>query len=100
MAGRLGKEVFRKKDATMIDLGMKWISVTDELPDEIYKDGGTHWVIVARSDQGLWWVESARYNHVEKEWQGGRFSSQVTHWMPMPRPPKEHEVEKENVDKG
>lgn len=68
-----------------VDAGPKWISVEDRLPetesrclvvryDAVTK---TSFIDILWFDKGTWW------NRVF----GGEYS--VTHWMPLPEPPKE-----------
>ena len=54
----------------------KWISVEDRLPDET-KD---EYVLVVCDYYGKITVETRKMWHID---------SVVTHWMPMPEPPKE-----------
>ena len=66
---------------------MKWIPVTERLPEE------HKWVLCAcRANI----VEVLRYDALMSEWQpteGNRVYMKgfVTHWMPLPEPPKEVE---------
>ena len=67
----------------------KWIPVTERLPN------GRYDVLVSRT----WWNERKTptigwYNEVAKKWyiiteDGYRVNDKVTHWMPLPEPPKE-----------
>ena len=61
-----------------------WISVKDRLPE------GGKCVLVYSQDGG---VAEGKYNARFKEWVQFRWSvtdlKNVTHWMPLPEPPKE-----------
>ena len=68
---------------------MEWISIKDRLP----KEGGRYWCYLEhQNDLGLSHFQwNCSYNENEK-----RFSDRylidgekVTHWMPLPEPPKQ-----------
>lgn len=65
---------------------MEWISVKDKMPN----DGCD--VIIAfkwRGGQSNW-SEIGRYDELKDEWYNGDGNlREVTHWMPLPEPPKE-----------
>lgn len=75
------------EDMPTIDLAPKWISVNDRLPADSKKilvvNGHGYISISAlwRKDGSKWtWIDSAgHFNHV----------NDITHWMPLPEPPKE-----------
>jgi len=59
----------------------EWISVKDRLPDYgddevliIYKQGG---------------IFMDSWNEDEEEWKYAGCDEDITHWMPLPEPPKE-----------
>lgn len=60
----------------------KWISVEERLPDQLEdvlafnRNGRYTWFSVAHVDRKQWW-------------RGGMMVHHVTHWMPLPQPPKE-----------
>ena len=64
--------------------GGLWIPVTDRLPqddeDVLVWVNGTHRDMAYR-DEGVWYDEE--HNHLKN----------ITHWMPLPEPPKEGEAE-------
>ena len=70
-------------DATDNNVGCKWISVTERLPEDICP------VLVAL--EGLNIAFHGFYQD-EKWWKVGAgtrpFTQKVTHWMPLPEPPK------------
>lgn len=61
--------------ATDTNVGNKWISVEDGLPVETYQ-------VLTIDDTG--WIEIDALGN--EEWMSYR---NVTHWMPLPEPPKE-----------
>ena len=73
---------------------MKWISVKDRLPE--YRDGWSHSldVNVLIDNDGDIFVSTACYRYLNKpEWSeylyNNRFNGCITHWMPLPEPPKQ-----------
>ena len=94
----LGRERFLVKgNGEIIPLGPQWISVKDRLPDEsgLYITFGctavpVRWLHNFDKDIGkfgAWWnyepdgKEHPRYRFIE--------AGNITHWMPLPEPPKE-----------
>lgn len=70
---------------------MTWISVKDRLPEV-----GDYSVLCAFSNGS---IEPIRMEHVEDWAQGLRDDYlTITHWMPLPDPPKEEEVRKRNTE--
>ena len=63
-------------------MNMEWISVKDQMPEQfrpviVYRDGN-------KVEQGYW--DGTGY------WKGyATWTKHVTHWMPMPEPPKGEE---------
>lgn len=72
---------------------MEWISVKDRLPDE----NGAYLVYAPRyrggSSSGLDCVDGVMFARWKKRWsiEVGYYKRPgcVTHWMPLPQPPKE-----------
>ena len=65
----------------------EWISTKDRLPDK----EGCYLIVSGETkeiDIGLWCLERQRFEVVETEWFGYEITG-VTHWMPLPEPPKE-----------
>ena len=62
-----------------------WISVEEAYPD----DESGYRVIVLANDIVSQWIEIVGYN--KKCWMKGglKYPPIVTHWMPLPEPPKE-----------
>ena len=65
----------------------KWISVKDSLPEEL----GSY--IVAAHDGHVLRVTFAKWQNRFKRWEltGARAYWRITHWMPLPEPPREGE---------
>ena len=65
----------------------KWISVEERLPD----DRG-NFITKIHCDNGDW-IEVNTFDYMEKEWWHDAVNCTVTkfvtHWMPLPEPPKE-----------
>ena len=64
--------------------GPRWISVEERLPEDyedvviIMRNGASSWYRVAYREYGGWSLGGGR-----------RVTDEVTHWMPLPEPPKE-----------
>lgn len=73
---------------------MEWIDVNDRLPDQFNKFGDTDYVLAfSNNTQVVAW-----YNYEDDKWEvAHHFASsepldrhnKVTHWIPLPEPPKE-----------
>lgn len=67
---------------------MEWISVEDRLPE----DGGFYIVGFKNGGSFLGWYNSEKWHNPKgKEYGITKFgdNNTVTHWMPLPKPPKE-----------
>lgn len=84
--------------ATDTNVGSKWISVEDRLPEEEFEEFTEQmdWDVypclctVKNHVSGIRYVAKLFYdgsNFVDDEFV--RYTSSVTHWMPLPKPPKE-----------
>ena len=63
----------------------EWISVEDRLPQVIGK-----YICCVKNKDGNTWTITADYSPEMKTWFGqfGEVRNTVTHWMPLPEPPK------------
>lgn len=72
---------------------MKWISVKDRLPEKLNENNQVYLTEEVIGSDG----ESAyigqfkvyKFDGHRKFFDGDRFRSDITHWMPLPEPPKE-----------
>lgn len=71
--------------ATDINIGSTWISVEDGLPEE----SGTY--ITAALDGHTTRVTFVKWQKRNRHWEltGARSYWKITHWMPLPEPPRE-----------
>jgi hypothetical protein len=74
---------------------MEWISVKDSLPEKEKAERGYYdesKSVLIMTDDGMYVAE---YNHAEKKWgieweyDFEDYVCEVTHWMPLPEPPKQ-----------
>jgi hypothetical protein len=77
----------REQDVTDINVGCKWISVADKLPD------GREDVLVVAFWHECWQPMIGWYSDMTDKWRiitpfGEKEPGGVTHWMPMPTPPE------------
>ena len=78
------KDKFGKVEKTGVTV-QKWISVKDRLPDDI----GYYLVVYRDKYNGI--SSIALDNYVKcgaGEWWANEFTHNITHWMPIPEPPK------------
>ena len=74
---------------------MEWISVSDRLPEDgirvlTYADNSA--MFVASRDDG-WYVDTGEYYY------SSPFTN-ITHWMPLPEPPKEENNDKKQPEEA
>lgn len=78
----------------------RWIPVTERLPEEMDRSCGGWSAEIRPSDDVLVWLSSEKrqsvawYSHTYNEWTTVDENTvycfgEVTHWMPLPEPPKE-----------
>ena len=74
----------------------KWIPVTERLPeDDLPKDSNVKQikVFVAYKTNGRWvtrtQIRAKGYFWGDKDWSWVKMSDPISHWMPLPEPPKE-----------
>ena len=68
---------------------MKWIPVTERLPDKFGE-----YLVTVQEETGNLYSDYADYDPHQQRWKTGLFlgvRDKVTHWMPLPEPPKEVE---------
>ena len=71
---------------TLKERKMEWISVKDRLPD-IDKDGELVLYYEFNNEIGVGYLEDDKWYNYDSGWELDK--SVVTHWMPLPEPPKE-----------
>ena len=63
----------------------EWISVNDRLPEN------NQWALCFMKDKSFGTFRVLQWNYVDWRWNDGNEwfdEKDVTHWMPLPRPPK------------
>ena len=76
------------KPVTDNNVGCKWIPAAEKLPDTF----GTFIIAVRISTRERLYSDSADFDPFAKKWTPSLFwgkGLEVTHWMPLPEPPKE-----------
>ena len=76
---------------------MEWISVEDRMPPKetyvlVYCNSGENSCIAFAMNFGRYFVMTDDVGYKNTEWKTP-IDSEITHWMPMPEPPKENEDE-------
>ena len=75
---------------------MKWIPVTERLPDEMSKtlsglEGGER-VLIYLKEKNMAYNSNVSARYYDGDWfldhGGWAMGNQVTHWMPLPDPPE------------
>jgi hypothetical protein len=76
---------------------VEWISVEDRLPEKINTPGHQRKVFIAAENNGhrpliisAYWTSTERFLKYPND-----FTDRVTHWMPLPAPPKDKSREGE-----
>jgi hypothetical protein len=88
------KIIEEEVDAADVEPRQRWIPVTERLPEEgnivmayqpipSWMKSGNGWIRIAVYTGKGEWREEAEYHN--------RMTLPVTHWMPLPEPPKEEE---------
>ena len=65
----------------------KWIPVSERLPENFGE-----YIVTVQEETGELYSDYADYDPYHKKWRTGLFlgvRDNVTHWMPLPEPPKE-----------
>jgi hypothetical protein len=76
-----------KKSATDNKVGDKWVPTEERLP-EIFGE----FIVAVQDADGKRCSDYADYDPYQKRWRTGMYlgvRDKVTHWMPLPAPPKE-----------
>jgi hypothetical protein len=63
----------------------EWISVKDRLPEN------DHWALCFMKDKSFGTFRVFQWNYIDWQWNDGSEwydENDVTHWMPLPEPPK------------
>ena len=63
----------------------EWISVKDRLPEN------DQWVLCFMKDKSFGTLRVFQWNYIDWQWNDGNKwydENDVTHWMPLPQPPK------------
>ena len=68
----------------------EWISVEDKLPPKLDKEWSISVLTYYHHKQD--WMYVSFFNFEDKHWYGENSGANinVTHWMPLPNPPKEN----------
>lgn len=99
-------ELSRRQEVELVELTgelaskHRWIPVTERLPEEMDRSCGGWSAEIRPSDDVLVWLSSEKiqsvawYSHTYNEWttvdeNTVYYFGEVTHWMPLPEPPKE-----------
>jgi hypothetical protein len=64
-----------------VEFAQRWISVEDELPEQVdvYEDLSEE--VLAKTDNGAIWL--SKYDHFVKDWTDVEIYMKVTHWRPI-----------------
>lgn len=74
---------------------MKWISVKDKMPNDVFDMAGKDQikVLICTQNKTVKSCLFARYKDYDGVFIEWRFTrSDATHWMPLPEPPKEDAI--------
>ena len=78
-----------EKGAQWADAHPNWIAVEDELPPKKTENSYLSNTVIVCNDNGS---TTAHYNHYMQEWVcDGVAKYDVTHWMPLPVPPRKED---------
>lgn len=94
------QEMVASEPTVDVEPTQKWISVKDRLPEVdtnvvVYAEGKNdpiyRIVITSMSDKNIFDPRIKREPYWREPWQFFDTMYEITHWMPMPEPPKEDE---------
>ena len=78
-----------KKVVTDNNVGSKWIPVSERMPNHF-----GDFLVAVKEGTGQRYSDHASYDPYQQKWRTGLMlgrMDEVTHWMPLPEPPKEGE---------
>ena len=67
----------------------KWISVTEQPPLKVGDDGYNGYLVFANGYYEVADYTTDKFDNIPYFHVDGEYESDVTHWMPLPKPPKE-----------
>ena len=76
------------KEEPSIELVQEWISVDDRLPEPKHEFDARNWYLVALSNGVVKELAYEFHNHSVFGYGWRETAYPVTHWMPLPEPPK------------
>ena len=78
-------KIYFEMGAKWADKNPHWISVVDDLPP--IQDKGTYSdLVLVCGTKGE--IDTAKYSYMSNRWQCNAVLLTVTHWMPLPAPPR------------
>ena len=78
----------RRENAELRARVPKWISVDDRLPEPKHEFDARNWYLVALSNGVVKELAYEFHNHSVFSYGWRETAYPVTHWMPLPEPPK------------
>ena len=78
----------RRENAKLRERVPEWIQVKDELPEPKHEFDARNWYLVALSNGVVKELAYEFHNHSVFGYGWRETAYPVTHWMPLPQPPK------------
>jgi hypothetical protein len=78
-----------RKQIEELEAKNKWIPVSERLPDKFGE-----YIVAVTEETGEIYSDYADFDPYQQRWKTGLFlgcRDKVTHWMPLPEPPKEED---------